>query len=129
MDRSGLFFAAFLSNIQIFVGEIVTNCPRWGPLPLCRLLPPKLLGQQDRRHSPQGYGNCKSAGFIWLSLRAIFVCDLMTGYALALSQSICKDQTMTATTVFTNNRSQAIRLPAELRLPDSVKRVDVRARL
>ena len=35
---------------------------------------------------------------------------------------------MTATTVFMNNRSQAIRLPAELRLPDSVKRVDVRAR-
>jgi antitoxin VapB len=35
---------------------------------------------------------------------------------------------MAATTVFTNNRSQAIRLPAELRLPDSVKRVDIRAR-
>ncbi|MEO6322480.1 MAG: type II toxin-antitoxin system VapB family antitoxin [Polaromonas sp.] len=35
---------------------------------------------------------------------------------------------MTITTVFTNNRSQAIRLPAELRLPDNVKRVDVRAR-
>ena len=35
---------------------------------------------------------------------------------------------MTATTVFINNRSQAIRLPVELRLPDSVKRVDVRAR-
>jgi antitoxin VapB len=35
---------------------------------------------------------------------------------------------MTATTVFINNRSQAIRLPAELRLPDTVKRVDVRAR-
>lgn len=35
---------------------------------------------------------------------------------------------MTATTVFINNRSQAIRLPAELRLPDRVKRVDVRAR-
>jgi len=34
---------------------------------------------------------------------------------------------MTSTTVFTNNRSQAIRLPAELRLPDNVKRVDVRA--
>ena len=34
---------------------------------------------------------------------------------------------MTTTTVFTNNRSQAIRLPAELRLPDYVKRVDVRA--
>jgi antitoxin VapB len=35
---------------------------------------------------------------------------------------------VTTTTVFTNNRSQAIRLPAELRLPDNVKRVDVRAR-
>lgn len=35
---------------------------------------------------------------------------------------------MTVTTVFVNNRSQAIRLPAELRLPDNVKRVDVRAR-
>ena len=35
---------------------------------------------------------------------------------------------MTTTTVFVNNRSQAIRLPAEMRLPDNVKRVDVRAR-
>ena len=35
---------------------------------------------------------------------------------------------MATTTVFTTNRSQAIRLPAELRLPDNVKRVDVRAR-
>ncbi|OGB32491.1 MAG: antitoxin [Burkholderiales bacterium RIFCSPLOWO2_12_FULL_61_40] len=35
---------------------------------------------------------------------------------------------MTATTVFINNSSQAIRLPAELRFPDRVKRVDVRAR-
>lgn len=34
---------------------------------------------------------------------------------------------MTASTVFINNRSQAIRLPAALRLPDNVKRVDVRA--
>lgn len=35
---------------------------------------------------------------------------------------------MTITTVFTNNRSQAIRLPADLRLPDDVKKVAVRAR-
>jgi antitoxin VapB len=35
---------------------------------------------------------------------------------------------MSTTTVFTNNRSQAIRLPAEMRLPDGVKRVEVRAR-
>lgn len=35
---------------------------------------------------------------------------------------------MTITTVFTNNRSQAIRLPAELRLAEDVKKVEVRAR-
>lgn len=35
---------------------------------------------------------------------------------------------MSITTVFTNNRSQAVRLPAELRLPDGVKKVRVRAR-
>jgi len=29
--------------------------------------------------------------------------------------------------VFTNNRSQAVRLPADLRLPETVKRVQVRA--
>lgn len=34
---------------------------------------------------------------------------------------------MTASTVFTNNRTQAVRLPAELRFPDSVKKVEVRA--
>ena len=34
---------------------------------------------------------------------------------------------MVATTLFINNRTQAVRLPAELRLPSDVKRVDVRA--
>ena len=34
---------------------------------------------------------------------------------------------MTISTVFTNNRTQAVRLPADLRLPDTVKRVQVRA--
>ncbi|MDP2027924.1 type II toxin-antitoxin system VapB family antitoxin [Sulfuriferula sp.] len=34
---------------------------------------------------------------------------------------------MTTTTVFTNNRTQAVRLPAELRLPDGIKQVNVRA--
>lgn len=33
---------------------------------------------------------------------------------------------MTTSTVFTNNRSQAVRLPAEMRFPDSVKKVEVR---
>lgn len=35
---------------------------------------------------------------------------------------------MPITSVFTNNRSQAVRLPVELRLPESIKKVDVRAR-
>ena len=35
---------------------------------------------------------------------------------------------MVATTLFINNRTQAVRLPAELRLPSDIKRVDVRAR-
>lgn len=35
---------------------------------------------------------------------------------------------MTITSVFTNNRSQAVRLPAEVRLPEGVKKVVVRAR-
>jgi antitoxin VapB len=35
---------------------------------------------------------------------------------------------MAISTIFTNNRTQAVRLPAELRLPEAVKKVDVRAR-
>ena len=33
---------------------------------------------------------------------------------------------MTTSTVFTNNRTQAVRLPADMRFPDFVKKVDVR---
>ena len=33
---------------------------------------------------------------------------------------------MTQSTVFTNNRTQAVRLPADARFPDSVKKVNVR---
>jgi antitoxin VapB len=35
---------------------------------------------------------------------------------------------MTITTVFTNNRTQAVRLPADVRLPETVKKVSVRIR-
>jgi antitoxin VapB len=35
---------------------------------------------------------------------------------------------MSITTVFTNNRSQAVRLPADVRLPEGVRKVRVRAR-
>jgi antitoxin VapB len=34
---------------------------------------------------------------------------------------------MTTSTVFTNNRTQAVRLPAEMRLPEGIKLVTVRA--
>lgn len=33
---------------------------------------------------------------------------------------------MATSTVFSNNRTQAVRLPSETRFPDSVKKVDVR---
>jgi antitoxin VapB len=35
---------------------------------------------------------------------------------------------MSTTTVFTNNRSQAVRLPADVRLPENVKKVTIRAK-
>ena len=35
---------------------------------------------------------------------------------------------MATTSVFTNNRSQAVRLPADVRLPEGVKRVEIRVR-
>jgi antitoxin VapB len=47
---------------------------------------------------------------------AIYFCHIQTGWKMAI------------TTIFTNNRTQAVRLPAELRLPETVKKVDVRAR-
>lgn len=34
---------------------------------------------------------------------------------------------MATSTVFINNRTQAVRLPADLRLPDGVKQVSIRA--
>ena len=35
---------------------------------------------------------------------------------------------MNISTVFTNNRTQAVRLPADVRLPENVKQVTVRAK-
>jgi antitoxin VapB len=35
---------------------------------------------------------------------------------------------MSISTVFTNNRSQAVRIPSDMRLPEGVKKVVVRAR-
>jgi antitoxin VapB len=35
---------------------------------------------------------------------------------------------MSISTVFTNNRSQAVRIPSDMRLPEGIKKVVVRAR-
>ncbi len=35
---------------------------------------------------------------------------------------------MSISSVFTNNRSQAVRIPVELRLPEGVRKVEIRAR-
>ena len=35
---------------------------------------------------------------------------------------------MTRTTLFLNNRTQAVRLPLDVRLPEGVKRVEIRAK-
>ncbi|EAT59329.1 MULTISPECIES: type II toxin-antitoxin system VapB family antitoxin [Chlorobium] len=35
---------------------------------------------------------------------------------------------MTTTTVFINNRSQAVRLPVDVRLPENVKKVTIRVK-
>ena len=50
------------------------------------------------------------------------------GYTYAISNLNKVACPMPITSVFTNNRTQAVRIPAELRLPDSVKKVEVRAR-
>ena len=39
-----------------------------------------------------------------------------------------EEKTMSTTTVFTNNRSPAVGLPAEVRPPENVKKVTIRAK-
>jgi len=48
------------------------------------------------------------------------------GYTSAIYKQFV--DAMTTSTLFSNNRSQAVRLPAELRMPEGVKRVEIRAR-
>jgi antitoxin VapB len=58
-------------------------------------------------------------------IEAILGISLRMPYTYAIYKWI---KYMAISTVFTNNRTQAVRLPAELRLPDSVKKVEIRAR-
>jgi len=58
-------------------------------------------------------------------IEAILGISLRLPYTSAIYKWI---KYMAISTVFTNNRTQAVRLPAELRLPDSVKKVEIRAR-
>jgi len=39
-----------------------------------------------------------------------------------------EDWILAISTVFTNNRTQAVRLPVEMRLPENVRKVNVRAK-
>jgi antitoxin VapB len=50
-------------------------------------------------------------------------CYILAPYTSSLWINI-----MSISTVFTNNRTQAVRLPADVRLPDDVKQVRVRAK-
>ena len=50
----------------------------------------------------------------------------VTPYTHAISQS--RSRPLSITSVFNNNRSQAVRLPADVRLPEGVKKVQVRTR-
>lgn len=66
--------------------------------------------------------NRPSGRLIDVSLLGVF---LRVQYTFAIYKGF---EPMAISTVFTNNRTQAVRLPAELRLPESVKKVEVRAR-
>jgi antitoxin VapB len=58
-------------------------------------------------------------------MESVIGVSLLLPYTFAIYTGI---NHMAISTVFTNNRTQAVRLPAELRLPDNVKKVEVRAR-
>jgi antitoxin VapB len=58
-------------------------------------------------------------------MESVIGVSLLLPYTFAIYTGI---NLMAISTVFTNNRTQAVRLPAELRLPDNVKKVEVRAR-
>ena len=49
-------------------------------------------------------------------------------YTIAIYALRVIEMAITTTTVFINNRTQAVRLPAEARLPEHVKKVNVRVR-
>ena len=61
------------------------------------------------------------------SLEIYIVCRLIICYIPTI-YPILPSNLRAISTVFTNNRSQAVRLPAKLRLPDSVKKVNVRTK-
>ena len=51
------------------------------------------------------------------------LCYILLQYTFVLRRNI-----MSVSTVFTNNRTQAVRLPADVRMPEDVKQVTVRAK-
>ncbi len=60
-------------------------------------------------------------------MQAAIEAPLPTAIYFSHIHSVGGRQAMSISSVFINNRTQAVRLPAELRLPENVKRVQVRA--
>jgi antitoxin VapB len=60
--------------------------------------------------------------------KLIRYCNHKNGAIYLCNIHYVKDNMMSISTVFTNNRSQAVRLPADVRLPEDVKQVTVRAK-
>ena len=64
-DRSGLFFTAFLSNIQILDCKIGKNYPGWGQFSLCA---PSAAQAPSPRHRP-GPAPAETAAVVSLDIR------------------------------------------------------------
>jgi len=57
------------------------------------------------------------------SLDVAALCDIPLPYTISE-----RELDMSVGTVFINNRTQAVRLPLDVRLPESVRRVEIRAK-
>ena len=98
-----------------------------------RVKPPQLVGRlQATRQRSTGsvnegllFAHPLSAPQSHIPFRERVAANVSASYRRA---TLHLEPAMSITTVFTNNRSQAVRLPADVRLPEDVKKGQVRAR-
>jgi antitoxin VapB len=97
--------------------------------PKTRLLPHRVTQNVTRPQPPAAANPHKATFFVTLPPRGRHG-DFALVKALPCTCAISTpaSNSMSHSTVFTNNRSQAVRLPADARLPPHVKRVEVRVR-